>query len=89
MATVSNAPSDWGEKAAVRRNERQQKTDEPELPESIRYGMHTLPKKFWTVQKEGENLLNDPAYKARRLAKSARHEQNKAEKAEKHRGRKR
>lgn len=59
------------------------------VPESINYGMHTLPKKFWTEVKEGENLLSNAAYKARRAAKSARHEQNKAEKAEKNRGRKR
>ena len=50
----------------------------------IGYGTHTLPRKFWTI-KEGTNLLKDPEYRARREAKKIRHEQNKAEKAEKNR----
>lgn len=52
--------------------------------EKLSYGTHTLPKKFWTI-KEGENLLRDPAYRARREAKKVRHEKNKIEKGERNR----
>lgn len=56
--------------------------------ENISYGLHTLPKKFWTIE-EGKNLLNDKAFLARRTAKNARHLDNIARRAEENRGRKR
>jgi hypothetical protein len=48
--------------------------------DGISYGTHTMPREFWTSTKG--SILRDPDFKARRAAKSARHAQNKAEKAE-------
>lgn len=48
--------------------------------DSINYGTHTLPKKFWTSGKAP--LLHDSAFLARRAAKHARHLKNQAAKAE-------
>lgn len=75
---MSEAPYEPQEKAAEKKSEK----SERERPmESINYGMHTLPKKFWTID-EGKNLLNSKAFRDRLAAKHLRHEQNKAQRAE-------
>ena len=48
--------------------------------DSINYGTHTLPKKFWTSGKG--SILHDEAFRARRHAKAQRTAGNKAVKAE-------
>ena len=48
--------------------------------DGINYGTHTLPKEFWASSRA--SILKDENFKARRIAKSIRHTQNKAEKAE-------
>lgn len=57
-----------------------------EYERDIDYGTHTLPKKFWVTGKG--SIRSDPSYQERRAAKKIRHEQNKADKAEKNRSKK-
>lgn len=77
--------SEWVKPMALTREGPKGGEQKPAAPEPIDYGTHTLPRKFWTVVKEGENLLRSKAFLERRAAKNARHLDNKATKAEQNR----